>query len=246
MTDTTKTIETTGHSTEWVGADLPRKEDPALVRGLHRLRRRPAVPRDAARGGAALPARARPARRDRHHRGPRRCPGCTPCSPAPDSLEHIGPLARFCAEEVVEHAIAVEKVRYQGEAVVAVAAESRYVAEDALALIRVEYEPLPVLTNAEQAMAPGAALVHDNLGSNVVYQHAFTFGDVDADFAAARPGDPSGAALAAGHRGADGDQRRGGPVRSGRGPDGRVGQHQPAELRRLGHVRAPWAWPRTC
>ena len=34
-------------------------------------------------------------------------------------------------------------------------------------------------------MAEGAALVHENLGSNVVYQHAFTFGDVDAEFAAA-------------------------------------------------------------
>ena len=184
MTDTTETIEMMGHSTEWVGADLPRKEDPALVRGsiayvddlrfpgmLHAAVLR--SPHAHARIVAIDTTAARA------------LPGVHAVLTGPDSLAHIGPLARFCAEEVVEHAIAVDKVRYQGEAVVAVAAESRYVAEDALALIRVEYEPLPVLASAEQAMAPGAALVHDNLGSNVVYQHAFTFGDVDADFAAA-------------------------------------------------------------
>ena len=53
--------------------------------------------------------------------------------------EVIGPLPRFCAEEVVEHAVAVEKVRYVGEAVAIVVAESRYVAEDALALVEVDY-----------------------------------------------------------------------------------------------------------
>ena len=86
---------------------------------------------------------------------------------------------------MVEHAIAVEKVRYWARRWPRWPPSHRYVAEDALALVEVEYAPLPVLTDAVEAMAPGAALVHDNLGSNVVYQHAFTFGDVDADFAAA-------------------------------------------------------------
>lgn len=172
------------HSTTWVGADLPRKEDPALVRGsvtyvddlrfpgmLHAAVLR--SPHAHARIVSVDTAAARA------------LPGVHAVLTGAESLAHIGPLARFCAEEVVEHAIAVEKVRYHGEAVVAVAAESRYVAEDALALVRVEYEPLPVVADAASAMAEGAALVHENLGSNVVYQHDFTFGDVDADVAAA-------------------------------------------------------------
>ena len=82
-------------------------------------------------------------------------------------------------------------MRYAGEAVAVAAAESRYLAEDALALVEVEYAPLPAVADrARPAMAEGAALVHENLGSNVVYQHAFTFGDVDADFAARRPRRP--------------------------------------------------------
>jgi CO/xanthine dehydrogenase Mo-binding subunit len=172
------------HTTEWVGADLPRKEDPAIVRGsvgyvddlrlpglLHAAVLR--SPHAHARIVSIDTAAARA------------LPGVHAVLTGAESLGHIGPLVRFCAEEVVEHAIAVEKVRYQGEAVVAVAAESRYVAEDALALVRVEYEPLPVVASAAEAMADGAPLVHENLGSNVVYQHAFVFGDVEADFAAA-------------------------------------------------------------
>jgi CO/xanthine dehydrogenase Mo-binding subunit len=182
----TSTIEpgAAEHSTAWVGADLPRKEDPALVRGsvtyVDDLR---------------LPGMLHAAvlRSPHAHAGivsidtsaARALPGVHAVLTGAESLDHIGPLARFCAEEVVEHAIAVDKVRYHGEAVVAVAAESRYVAEDALALVRVEYEPLPVVTDVAAATAEGAPLVHENLGSNVVYHHDFTFGDVDADFAAA-------------------------------------------------------------
>ena len=177
-------MTTTEHTTEWVGADLPRKEDPALVRGsviyvdditlpgmLHAAVLR--SPHAHARIVSIDTAAAR------------RLPGVHAVLTGTESLDHIGPLVRFCAEEVVEHAIAVEKVRYYGEAVVAVAAESRYLAEDALALVEVEWEPLPVVSSAAEAMADGAPLVHDNLGSNVAYQHTFTFGDVAGDFAAA-------------------------------------------------------------
>lgn len=178
---TTSTVE---HSTAWVGADLPRKEDPALVRGSVTYVDDIVLPGMLHTAVLRSPhAHARIVSVDTS--AARALPGVHAVLTGPESLHHIGPLARFCAEEVVEHAIAVGKVRYHGEAVVAVAAESRYVAEDALALVRVEYEPLPVVTTTASAMAEGAPLVHENLGSNVVYQHAFTFGDVDADFAAA-------------------------------------------------------------
>ena len=92
-------------------------------------------------------------------------------------------MPAFCAEPVVERAIALDKVRYFGEAVVAVAAENRYIAEDALDLVQIEWELLPPVVDPVEAMKSGAPLVHENLSSNVVYDHTFTFGDVDGDFA---------------------------------------------------------------
>src|SRR5260370_12672626 len=102
-----------------------------------------------------------------------------------EATEVLDPLPAFCAEPVVEHAIAVDKVRYAGEAVVAVAAESRYIAEDALELVQIEWEPLPPVLDVLEAMKPDAPKVHENLTSNVVYEHVFIFRDVDRDFARA-------------------------------------------------------------
>ena len=59
------------------------------------------------------------------------------------------------------------KVRHVGEPVAVVIAESRYIAEDALADIIVEYQPLPAVTNIERAVAPKSARVHDDIPGNV-------------------------------------------------------------------------------
>jgi len=58
--------------------------------------------------------------------------------------------------------LAYDKVRYVGDAIAIVAAETEDVAEKALELIRVEYEPLPVVTSPQEALAPDAPLVHDS------------------------------------------------------------------------------------
>jgi len=81
--------------------------------------------------------------------------------------------------------LAAEKVRYVGEGVAIVVADSRYIAEDALSLIDVEYEPLRPVVDPERALEDGAPLVHEDLGTNLAYDRMFDFGDVDADFAAA-------------------------------------------------------------
>ena len=81
--------------------------------------------------------------------------------------------------------LAFEKVRYDGEGVVAIAAETRAIAEDAASLVVVEYEPLEPLVDPLEAMADGAPLVHESLGSNIAFHREFTFGDVDEDFASA-------------------------------------------------------------
>jgi CO/xanthine dehydrogenase Mo-binding subunit len=94
-------------------------------------------------------------------------------------------MAAFCAEPVPQTAIATEKVRYPGEAVAVVAATDRYVAEDARALIVVDYEVLEPVVDPIAAMGPDAARVHDTLDSNVVFHRSLDFGDVEGDLARA-------------------------------------------------------------
>lgn len=77
------------------------------------------------------------------------------------------------------------KVRYVGEPVLAVVAENRYLAEDALDHIRIEYEPLPFAIRAEDAAADSAPLLHEEAGTNAIIVRSFERGDVDAAFAQA-------------------------------------------------------------
>jgi 3-oxo-Delta1-steroid hydratase/dehydrogenase large subunit len=80
------------------------------------------------------------------------------------------------------HCIATDKVRFVGEAVAAVAAESRYIAEDALERIVVEYEPLPPVVDAERALEPGSSLVYEQNSSNLIFEKKFAWGDVEKVF----------------------------------------------------------------
>ncbi len=73
---------------------------------------------------------------------------------------------------------AVDKVRYVGEPVAVVVADSRYIAEDALDMIEVEYEPLPVVMDIEEAAEADAPILHDNIGSNIYSHRFFQYGDM--------------------------------------------------------------------
>jgi aerobic carbon-monoxide dehydrogenase large subunit len=77
-------------------------------------------------------------------------------------------------------ALASGKVRYVGEPIVGVVAESRYLAEDAVEMIAIDFEPLPVVSDPVAAAQPGAALLHEDAGSNVLLNREFKRGDVDA------------------------------------------------------------------
>jgi carbon-monoxide dehydrogenase large subunit len=74
--------------------------------------------------------------------------------------------------------LAIDKVRHVGDGVVAVVAESEYIAYDALDLIEVDYEPLPAVIDAKATMDPGAPQLHDEIPGN----HSFTWalGDKEA------------------------------------------------------------------
>lgn len=80
------------------------------------------------------------------------------------------------------HCLAVGKVRFVGEPVAAVAATSRYLAEDAIELIDVEFEPLAPVVDAFEATMASAPLILEEKGTNVVYQRKFQWGDVDQSF----------------------------------------------------------------
>ncbi|GIV96944.1 MAG: aldehyde dehydrogenase [Herpetosiphonaceae bacterium] len=64
-------------------------------------------------------------------------------------------------------ALAIDEVHFTGDGVAVVIAEDRYAAEDALALIEVDYEPLPVVVDAEEATRPGAPQLHENAPNNI-------------------------------------------------------------------------------
>src|SRR3954453_4693901 len=85
--------------------------------------------------------------------------------------------------------LVTDKVRYQGQEVAAVVATDRYIAEDALELIDVEYETLPPVTTPQQALAEGATLIRDEKAGqtdNRVYEwEAGDKADTDAAFAKA-------------------------------------------------------------
>jgi carbon-monoxide dehydrogenase large subunit len=82
-------------------------------------------------------------------------------------------------------AMAVEVARYEGQPVVSVVAVSRYIAEDALELVDVEYEPLPHVVDVMAALADSAPVLHEHVGSNLLDSTAVEVGDVEAAFATA-------------------------------------------------------------
>ncbi|BFM17561.1 xanthine dehydrogenase family protein molybdopterin-binding subunit [Maricurvus nonylphenolicus] len=75
--------------------------------------------------------------------------------------------------------LAKDKVRFVGEAVVAVVAESRYLAEDAAALVEIEYNELPLVTDPEESVKEDSPKLHEQLASNIIVQREFNRGDID-------------------------------------------------------------------
>jgi len=93
-------------------------------------------------------------------------------------------LSHFQLKSPGGHAfpIAWDKVRYVGEPVAAVAAIDRYIAEDALELIQVDYEPLTPVVNAEKALEKDSPLLYEEWGDNVQLPVSTKAGDVDKAF----------------------------------------------------------------
>ncbi|MBI4588254.1 MAG: molybdopterin-dependent oxidoreductase [Candidatus Rokubacteria bacterium] len=121
-----------------------------------------------------------------------------------EALAHPGVLAVLTAEDIAGKVrqkplmlsppglknpprlpLARDEVRFVGDPVALILASEKYLARDAADLIRVEYDPLPVVTDPEAALRPGAPKVYQDLPDNLAYEHSWKSGDLDAAFATA-------------------------------------------------------------
>jgi carbon-monoxide dehydrogenase large subunit len=112
-------------------------------------------------------------------------PGVIAAFSGADLAEALGslPCAWPVTPDMVSPAhppIAVDEVRYVGDAVAVVVARDRYASADALEAIEVEYEPLPAVTDMEAALADDSPLVHSDKGTNRCFDWPFAGGDYAA------------------------------------------------------------------
>jgi carbon-monoxide dehydrogenase large subunit len=169
-----------------IGARVARSEDPRFLRG------RASFVDDVRPAGvlhaAVLRSPHARARLLRIDPAPARAvPGVHLVLTAPDlgELNRPGPLLiphPALADPRTQRPLAAGHVRFAGEAVAFVVADSRYRAEDAAALIDVEYEPLPAAVDPVAALAPGAPLVHDDVPGNRAARFPQVVGDPDGAF----------------------------------------------------------------
>jgi 2-furoyl-CoA dehydrogenase large subunit len=96
-----------------------------------------------------------------------------------------GRYAAGLKRPIDEYAGAVDKVRYVGEPLGAVAARDRGTAEDALELISVEYEPIRPVVDVREAIKPSSATLFEELGSNLAWHGSLQYGDIDGAFKSA-------------------------------------------------------------
>ena len=115
----------------------------------------------------------------------RTMPGVHAVFTGEDIAQKIKPLrvsGSSLLRQIKLYPLAVDKVRYFGEPLAVVVADNRYLAEDAVEIVSVDYEPLPVVVDPEAAMEPASACVHEDVGSNIVYKYHFATDGIDKVF----------------------------------------------------------------
>jgi aerobic carbon-monoxide dehydrogenase large subunit len=166
----------------WIGRHLRRQEDPRYLRGLAKYVDDLVLPRMAylvvVRSSMA---HARIMSIDTDRAG--RAPGVIAVTVGRDLAGRLSPMSPNPAEgaqiaPVAHPILATDKVRYVGEPLAAVVAETREAAADAAALIDVEYDQLPAVVDPSAALR-GDVLLHETLGENVLLRWHRTSGDVD-------------------------------------------------------------------
>jgi 2-furoyl-CoA dehydrogenase large subunit len=176
-------VSTTTQKPAWVGRAVPRKEEGRLLRG---------------RGKFADDIKLREMLHLRFVRSPyahakilsidtkaaEALPGVICTLTGQEILPVTAPFIEIAPDpggKIVDYPLAISKVRYQGEPVAAVLAESPSLADDAAELIQVDYEPLDPVVDAEEALKD-ASILHEGASTNRIWNGTFEYGDVEKAF----------------------------------------------------------------
>jgi len=171
--------------TKLFGASVKRREDPRLITGRGNFTDHIKLPGTLFMALKRSPhAHARITRIDTSKA--RSMPGVVAVYTGQDLADKLAPVP--CAWLIPDsdlkvpsyRALAVDKVRYVGDAVAAVVAENRYIAEDAAEAIEVEYEVLPAVVDQEKATQEGAPQLYDDVPNNIAFHWKLHAGDFDS------------------------------------------------------------------
>src|SRR5687768_3039534 len=116
-------------------------------------------------------------------------PGVVAVYTGADVAEKVGPVP--CAGALPDlkvpdfRVLAKDKVLFVGHAVAAIVATDKYVARDAVDLVMIDYDELPVVVDAEEAAKDGGAVIHEQFGSNIAYKLTAGEGDIEAALSSA-------------------------------------------------------------
>ena len=172
-----------GNGQKWVGKALPRKEEERLLRGLGKfaddIKLRETLylrfvrsPYAHAKINSISTAEAE------------KIPGVVCTLAGAEIASQTQPFIEIAPDaggKIRDYPLAVSKVRYQGEPVVAVVAESPTIADDAAEAVQVDYEALDPVVDAEQALSD-TSILHEEAGTNKVWNGVFEYGDVEKAF----------------------------------------------------------------
>ena len=168
-----------------LGKSILRKEDPALLSGRGRYADDLPVPVGTLHAHVIRSPHAHARIVDIDIKGALAHDGVWAIITGDDVRKLSDPFLAAIKVPVLQWALAVETVRYVGEPVALVVAESRYIAEDAAELVGIGYEPLDPVIDPEAACRASAPLVHPEAKTNEISVRDFSYGDPEAAFARA-------------------------------------------------------------
>jgi 2-furoyl-CoA dehydrogenase large subunit len=167
----------------WVGRSVERVEDAALLSGHGRFIDDLGVPPGTLHAAILRSPHAHARIRSLDVTAAHGAPGVAAVIAGADVTALTTSLVAGVRAPIHCWPIAVDRVRYMGEPVAVVVAQDRYLAEDALELIEVDYEALPAVVDPLAALEAGAPVLHEGLGSNLASDRSFRYGDPDRAFA---------------------------------------------------------------
>ena len=165
-----------------LGAPVVRKEDPALLSGRGRYADDLPVPTGTLHAHVVRSPHAHARIVGIDARQALALDGVWAVITSEDIRKLSDPFLIALKVPIHQWSLAVDRVRYVGEPVALVVADTRYLAEDATDVVRVDYEPLPAVIDPRAACEPSAPLLHAEAGTNEISVRKFSYGDAKAAF----------------------------------------------------------------